>query len=91
MIGVALFPIYKKWPRLRNFSIYIGLPIVSLSLVTASFAGSVWHLTLTQGVLYGLGGSLSYYPALLFLDEWFVRRKGFAFGVMWVSLTPLDA
>jgi hypothetical protein len=84
-IGVVLFPIYKKWPRLRNRSAYIGLPIIALSLFAASFAGSVWHLTLTQGILYGIGGSLAYYPTFLFLDEWFIRRKGFAFGVMWVS------
>jgi hypothetical protein len=84
-IGVVLFPIYKKWPRLRNRSAYVGLPIIALSLFAASFAGSVWHLTLTQGILYGIGGSLVYYPTFLFLDEWFIRRKGFAFGVMWVS------
>jgi hypothetical protein len=87
MIGVVLFPIYKKWPRLRNRSAYVGLPIIALSLLAASFANSVWHLTLTQGMLYGLGGALVYYPTFLFLDEWFIRRKGFAFGVMWVSFT----
>ena len=24
-------------------------------------------------------------PAVLFLDEWFVRRKGLAFGIMWAG------
>jgi hypothetical protein len=86
MIGVILFPIYRKWPHLKNRSACIGLPLIALSLLTASFAKSVWHLTLTQGILYGLGGSLVYYPTFLFLDEWFIRRIGFAFGVMWVSL-----
>lgn len=27
---------------------------------------------------------MAYAPTILFVDEWFVRRKGFAFGVMWV-------
>jgi hypothetical protein len=83
MDGVILFPIYKRWPHSRTNSAYIGLPIISISLVAASFSNSVWHLTLTQGILYGIGGSLLYYPTLLFLDEWFVQRKGFAFGIMW--------
>ena len=41
------------------------------------------HLILTQGVLYGLGGTLLYNPAILFLQEWFSRRRGLAFGIMW--------
>jgi MFS family permease len=85
IIGLVLSPIYKRWPRLRNRSAYVGLPIIALSLIAASFANSVWQLMLTQGILYGFGGSIIYYPTLLLLDEWFIRKKGFAFGVMWVS------
>jgi hypothetical protein len=84
IIGLVLFPIYKKWPRLRNLSPYAGLPIMAVAVASASFANKVWHLILTQGVLYGLGGSIIYYPTILFVDEWFIRRKGFAFGIMWV-------
>jgi hypothetical protein len=36
-------------------------------------------------VVYALGGGFAYTPAILFLDEWFIRRKGLAFGIMWVS------
>lgn len=39
------------------------------------------QLILTQGVLYGIGGSLLYNPFLFYLDEWFIRRKGMAYGV----------
>lgn len=84
-IGIFLFPVYQKWPRLRNMSPYAGLLIIAAALIAASFASKVWHLILTQGVLYALGGSMVYYPTMLFLDEWFIRRKGFAFGIMWVS------
>ena len=26
-----------------------------------------------------------YFPTVAFLDEWFIKRKGFAFGVMWAG------
>jgi hypothetical protein len=86
MIGLLLFPAYKKWPRLANLSKWAGLPIMAMALIAGSFANKVSHLILTQGALYAIGGSVVYYPTLVFLDEWFIRRKGFAFGVVWVSL-----
>lgn len=55
------------------------------ALFGASFASKVWHLVLTQGVLYAIGGALLYFPTCAFLDEWFVKRKGLAFGVMWAG------
>lgn len=39
------------------------------------------QLILTQGALYGIGGSLLYNPFLFYLDEWFIRRKGMAYGI----------
>jgi len=33
-------------------------------------------------VLYAVGGSIHYYPVLLYLDEWFIQRRGVAFGVI---------
>lgn len=41
---------------------------------------------MSQGVGYAVGAGLAYAPTILFLDEWFVVRKGFAYGVMWVSI-----
>lgn len=39
------------------------------------------HLILTQGILYGIGGALLYNPFLFYLDEWFIKRKGLAYGI----------
>lgn len=33
--------------------------------------------------MYAIGGGLAYAPAIVFLDGWFIQRKGLAFGVMW--------
>lgn len=56
-----------------------------VAMFGASFAKEVWHLVFTQGVLYAIGGALMYFTTCAFLDEWFIRRKGFAFGVMWAG------
>lgn len=79
--------VHQRWPNLRKPTCGLGLLLVVVALIASSFATKVWHLILTQGVMYALGGSMLYYPMLLFLDEWFVRKKGIAFGIMWVSRT----
>lgn len=85
MAGGVLFPIFNTWPWVARVSAICGLPISAIGLVAASYGDKVWHLVLTQGVIYAFGGSILYYSTILFLDDWFHERKGLAFGVMWVS------
>ena len=42
--------------------------------------GQVWHLLLTQGLLYGIGSSLMYFPILSVCPEYFNGRRGLAMG-----------
>jgi hypothetical protein len=85
-MGAPLHFMYlQRWPNHRRLSCIIGVGVMALGLLVSSFSERVWHLILTQGLLYAIGGALIYNPMLLFLDEWFVRRKGIAFGIMWVS------
>jgi hypothetical protein len=67
-----------------------GVLMMALALATSSFATSVAHLIVTQGILYGIGGSISYSTCLILIDEWFDNRKGFAFGIMLVSSVDRD-
>ncbi|KFY09090.1 hypothetical protein V492_05628 [Pseudogymnoascus sp. VKM F-4246] len=83
MSGLILFPAYKIWPKLADRLKWFGLPIMAAALVGASFAQNVNHLLLTQGVLFAIGGSIVYCPALVFVDGWFIERKGLAYGIMW--------
>ena len=76
------FGFQQRYPRYRRISALIGVTIVPIALLTVSFASRVWHLILTLGVLYAVGGSLIHCSAILFLEEWFIRKKGFAFGIM---------
>ncbi|KAI9807558.1 MAG: hypothetical protein M1825_005498 [Sarcosagium campestre] len=85
-LGAPLnFALLQAFPQIRRISSVVGLIITVVALVASSFATEVWHLILTQGMLYAVGTSLLYTPVILYLDEWFVRRKGFAFGVMWAG------
>lgn len=53
-----------------------------VSLILASFATSVTQLILTQGVLFGVGWAVCYTPFLLMLNQWFVKRRGTAYGIL---------
>jgi len=80
-----LFASFQRWLNFSRVSTFIGLPIVVLAVALSSFSTKVWHLLLTQGILYALGGCLLYYPVYIFIDEWFVVRKGLAYGIMWAG------
>ncbi len=67
------------YPYYTRYCSYVGLAIIIVALVASSFATRVWHLIMTQGVIYAVGGGLLYFPTLIYLDEWFIRRKGLAF------------
>ena len=79
------FAVLQWWPKYRRYYAAIGLGIIAIALVLSSFSTRVWHLILTQGVLYAIGGNLLYTPTVLFLDEWFIRRKGFAYGYVFAE------
>ena len=65
--------------------IVVGWLVCVVSLVAASFCTSVPGLIATQGAGYGLGFAILYFPTLSMLNEWFVRRRGLAYGVMFAG------
>lgn len=82
---VSLYTL-EYWPSTRRLCSVIGLVIVVSALIASSFSTQVWHLILTQGVLYAIGGSLLYSPTVFYLNEWFFKKKGLAFGIMWAGV-----
>lgn len=78
-----LFALLSRWPHLRRWCGPIGLLIVLVGLLASSFLSSITGLIITQGVLQAIGSGLLFAPTTLYLDEWFVRRRGLAYGVMW--------
>ncbi|KAI0407633.1 major facilitator superfamily transporter [Xylaria palmicola] len=75
--------ICRKFRRWARYTSLLGLFIMSLALALSSFAMTTTHLILSQGILYGLGGGIAYCPCIMYLDEWFVKKKGLAYGIMW--------
>ena len=70
---------YAKW---RKACSIVGTVISVGSIVLSAFATSIWQLVITQGVFQAFGSTLLYSSTTIFVDEWFFRRKGFAYGVM---------
>lgn len=77
--GIAM----QRYPYTRRPAMFTGLVFMVFGLLGASFCSTVAGLIATQGVLYGIGCILLYFPATLFLDEWFVKRKALAYGISW--------
>ncbi len=80
------FVVLKTFPRFRRSAPLIGLAIISLSLGLASFSTTVGHLIVAQGVVYAIAGGLAWTPFLFYIEEWFTRRRGTAYGVVIAGL-----
>lgn len=59
----------------------IGNIVCPLSLMLASISTQIWHLYLTQGVMFGIGASFVFFPCLAAPQQWFTTRRGFAVGL----------
>lgn len=81
LFGPLGFIICNWYPNSRQPAIWVGSTLSVLSLAAASFATQPWHLLLTQGLMYSLGGGLQYYTTISYLMEHFVERRGLANGV----------
>ena len=64
---------------------YIGWGLCILGLFLASFATQVWHLQLFQGVMYGAGWVVYWSPLLVLINEWWVERRGLAYGIWFTA------
>lgn len=88
-------PLIRRWAAYRTHMILVGWPLCILGLVAGSFANKLGTLLLTQGVMYGIGFIIFYYPILSMVDEFWVRRRGMAYGLLCIAsgasgaVTPL--
>lgn len=79
------FILLNRHPSLRRWCGPLGLVVTVCSLSSSAFVHSITGLIATQGALYAIGCSLLFSPISLYMDEWWVERKGFAYGVMWAG------
>ena len=78
-------PITKRYRQYRTHMIFIGWLLCITSLVMASLATNMGALILTQGVMYGIGELILYYPIIDLINEWFIKKRGLAYGIMCCS------
>ncbi|KAI9599580.1 major facilitator superfamily domain-containing protein, partial [Syncephalis fuscata] len=64
-----------------RIAMLIGTVLMCLGLLLASWATEIWHLYLTQGLMFGLGTSFAFYPVVATPPRWFDKRRGFATGI----------
>lgn len=62
-------------------NIVAGLVCI-IGLLAGSFANSLGALVFTQGIMYGLGLLIFYYPILAFVNEYWIARRGTAYGLL---------
>jgi hypothetical protein len=60
---------------------YPGL-ICILAILISSFTHSLATIILTQGVMYGFGFVVFYYPILSMVNDYWVARRGLAYGIL---------
>ncbi|KAI1623738.1 MFS transporter, MCP family, solute carrier family 16, member 10 [Exophiala viscosa] len=59
-----------------------GAVFIGAGYVLASFCHRVWQLLLTQGLIYGIGTSLVYFPVMAVAPEYFDAHRGSAMGLI---------
>ncbi|GKU22979.1 unnamed protein product [Fusarium langsethiae] len=77
-----IMPFIQRHQRWRRQMIWIGLPICIGGLIAGSFANTLETLILTQGVAYGVGFLILYYPILIMVNEYWISRRGMAYGLL---------
>lgn len=58
----------------------LGVVLEAASLICASFAYRIWHLFLTQGILFGIGMGFLFVASVPIVPQWFTTRRSLANG-----------
>ncbi|ORY95385.1 major facilitator superfamily domain-containing protein [Syncephalastrum racemosum] len=59
----------------------MGSVLMCLGIILCGFSHEVWHVYLTQGLLYGIGASWIYMSVISVIPQWFTTRRGTAMGI----------
>ncbi|CAO3621760.1 unnamed protein product [Cunninghamella blakesleeana] len=65
-----------KWVML------LGSILMTAGLILASFSDQVWHLYMTQSIIYGIGAAILNIVSMSITPQWFEKRRALAMGVM---------
>ncbi|KAL3298833.1 monocarboxylate transporter [Colletotrichum asianum] len=62
-------------------TMFCGVVLETASLLLASLSSEIWHLFLTQGVLFGIGVGLLFIPTAAVVPQWFTTKRSLAAGI----------
>lgn len=62
-------------------TLFVGVVVEGASLICASFASKIWHLFLTQGIMFGVGMGFLFVPSVGLVPQWFTTRRSLANGI----------
>lgn len=80
-----IFPLLPTAAKFRRLLVIIGIFIITISLLLASYCEKDWQIVLTQGVSFGIGGILLNFVHVSVFPEWFDKKKGQAMGMVWMG------
>ncbi|KAK3330252.1 major facilitator superfamily domain-containing protein [Apodospora peruviana] len=61
-----------------NPTLRIGTVLQTASFIAASFSTHIWHLILSQGVLFGVAMGFCFTATVGVVPQWFTKRRSFA-------------
>ncbi|CAO3647388.1 unnamed protein product [Cunninghamella echinulata] len=64
-----------------HFIMILGTILMVVGACTAGLSTEVWHLYLSQGVVFGCGASLVYMSVVAVIPQWFTTKRGQAMGL----------
>jgi MFS family permease len=81
--GIASIFIGRLADRIGIFiPLVIGAILLSIGYLSASHAATIGQFTLLQGLLIGVGSSVTFAPLLADTSLWFTKNRGLAVGII---------
>ncbi|EXJ74679.1 uncharacterized protein A1O5_01372 [Cladophialophora psammophila CBS 110553] len=77
-----IIPVLRRFAKYRGQMIWFGWTLCIVGILSGSFARSVGSLVFTQGVMYGIGFIIFYYPIISMVNEYWITRRGMAYGIL---------
>ncbi|KAK4509767.1 uncharacterized protein ATC70_007069 [Mucor velutinosus] len=78
-LGMFITPVIQKI-GFRG-TMCIGTIVAPLALILASFATELWHVYLSQGILFGIGAAFVFSPSVTLPSQWFTAKRALATGI----------
>ncbi|KAJ6259540.1 hypothetical protein Dda_5177 [Drechslerella dactyloides] len=81
--GMLISPVANLLTRKfsSHVALLLGCTLQCASLICASFAYRIWHLYLSQGLLFGIGMGFIFVASVGILPQWFDKKRSVANGI----------